>query len=144
MSTLNRIKVANKEFKFPIKELPEHLHLKSTVYILFDNDKTQIYIGITTSVKTRSVDHFNDVRKKGFDKMLVFSGVELDEAIARGVESKLLKLILADGKYSRSQIINSRLNQNIPDQIKIMKKVDWFVEEIWNHMYENKFVLTKN
>ncbi len=54
--------------------------------------------------------------------MLVFSGVELDEAIARGVESKLLKLILADGKYSRSQIINSRLNQNIPDQIKIMKK----------------------
>ncbi len=66
MSTLNRIKVVNKEFKFPIKELPEHLHLKSTVYILFDNDKTQIYIGITTSVKTRSVDHFNDVRKKRF------------------------------------------------------------------------------
>ncbi|HDR8129178.1 TPA: DUF2075 domain-containing protein [Bacillus cereus] len=144
MSKLDRVKVVKKEFEFPIKEFPENLHLRSTVYILFNNDKTQIYIGITTSVKTRSLNHFKDERKKGFDKMLVFYGTEFDEAIARGVESKLLRLILVDGKYSRSQIINDRLNQNIPDQNKIMKKVDSVVEKVWKTMYEKKLVLTKD
>lgn len=71
------------------------------VYIL--NNKTEIYIGETTSVRTRLKQHLDDEKKSNLREVSVITNDTFNKSAALDIESKLIEYMSADQKY---QIMN--------------------------------------
>lgn len=107
------------------------------VYIL-NNDK-KVYIGETTNVLRRLDDHKKNPERKNLTKKKLIIDEKFNQSATYNIETNLINYFIGDEKYiiqNKSQIkqkiMHNYYNKSYYDE-------DLF-EDIWNKLYEMKFV----
>lgn len=84
------------------------------VYLL--SNKKDIYIGETTSAKTRIRQHVDDDKKKGLTEVSIIANSTFNKSAILDIESKLIQYMSADQKYEILNANSGMRNHNFYDK----------------------------
>ena len=104
------------------------------VYLIEDGE--ELYIGETTSVATRSKQHYENEKRRKLTSIHVISDDEYNKSATLDTESLLIQYMFADGKFLLQNANHGLSNHNYFDKQKYTAKF----ELLWNRLREMSLV----
>ncbi len=122
------------ENEFPKIKLFEHGLNWPVVYLI--EDGKELYIGETTSVATRSKQHYENDKRRKLTSIHVISDDEYNKSATLDIESLLIQYMFADGKFLLQNANHGLSNHNYFDKQKYTAKF----ELLWGKLREMSLV----
>ncbi len=122
------------ENEFANIKLFEHGLNWPVVYLI--EDGKELYVGETTSIATRSKQHYENEKRRKLTSIHVISDDEYNKSATLDTESLLIQYMFADGKYLLQNANHGLSNHNYFDKQKYTAKF----ELLWDKLREMSLV----